>query len=93
MAWTIVVKPEGKNPGAEKEGSDPPEGRNEGGMVIGLYDDQGGFRQEVSRVAFVRENSIRPDLPFAEALDSEMEKAKKAVEVLNGQLVGDGSLV
>lgn len=92
MPWTIAVRPKGKNPGSLKAGEKEGEqGTNEGGMVIELVSSSGG-REEVTRVAWVRQNSIQPELPFGEALDQEMEKAKKSIEVLNELVAGAGEL-
>lgn len=84
MGWQIIVRPEGKNPGSE-------EGRNEGGMFVGLKGDTGGV-EEIQRVAWVRENSSNPRVPFDAQLDDVMEKAKKAVAVLQELTADAGTL-
>jgi hypothetical protein len=85
MAWQILARPEGKNPGSE-------EGRNEGGIVIELALSGGSAREEVSRVAYTRENSTHPEVSFEDMLDIEMDKAKKAVEVLT-ELTADAGVL
>lgn len=97
VKWKIVLEPEGRNPGPNVEqGKDP---QNTGGMVIYLLpDNAGGYgappKQEVSRVAFIRDPAIcaNPDVPFAEQLRKEIAKARTSVELLNEQLVGSGEL-
>lgn len=83
MTWRIVVRPEGANPGTE-------EGVNEGGMVV--YLDGDGRRQEVSRVAWVRENSLHPDVPFDEMLESVVHRARTAVAKINELFEDSGTL-
>ena len=85
MTWQIAVKPQGENPGKE-------EGRNDGGMIVYLLGPN-GLREEVKRVAFVRENSNRPDMPFDEALADTMRTARAAVDTVNELLSEQGQLV
>lgn len=78
MSWKIVARPEGRNG----------DGTNRSGIVIGLAG--GGSRTygyeftEMTRVAFERANSKHPDVPFAEQLSDELNKAREAITFLNG---------
>lgn len=85
MTWVILARPEGKNPGSE-------EGRNEGGIVIELALSGGSAREEVSRVAFTRANSVHPEVEFSDMLSIEMAKAKEAAEMLN-ELTADAGVL
>jgi hypothetical protein len=84
MAWTLTLAPHGSNPGSE-------EGRNEGGMVVYLVN--GGQREEVARVAWMRENSTNPDVAFQDQLDNEVAKAKHALAVLEELTANQGTLL
>lgn len=74
MAWRIVCKPEGHNPGSE-------EGRNEGGMVVYVSAGTGG-REEIGRVAFERANSTHPDVSYADQLSTFMEAARETIRLM-----------
>jgi hypothetical protein len=86
--WRIVVRPEGNNPGTDDD-EDP---KNTGGLVV--YLDGGGYngRQEVSRVAWVRENSLHPDVPFDEMLEAVIHRARTAVAKINELFEDAGNL-
>jgi hypothetical protein len=62
---------------------------NMGGMVI--FVTNGSFKEEVSRVAWIRRASKNPDVDFATALQRELDKARESVKVLN-DLQGNGEL-
>lgn len=85
MAWQIVVKPVGANPGKQ-------DGKNEGGVVVELVTGRGA-REEVKRVAFERGNSTNPDVPFDDQLDDTLKIARKACDVVNELLGEQGALV
>jgi hypothetical protein len=93
--WKVLVEPEGRNPGPPPEGEEPPkegaQGTNQGGMVVYLTGAHGG-RHEVARVAWVRRNSKNPDTAFEEQLRAEVDKAKKAVEVMEELTAGASEL-
>lgn len=89
--WFLVGKVEGRNPGPEPKGRSKKKGKNEGGLVI-CVNHTHGHPQEVERVAFNRANSTNPDLDFDERVDQVIEKANRVLELLNGELLGDGSL-
>lgn len=89
--WRIVVRPEGANPGRATDDDDD-QGINEGGMVVYLVEGNGGRRQEVSRVAWVRENSLHPEVPFDEQLEAVIHRARTAVEQINRLFVDAGTL-
>jgi hypothetical protein len=78
--WRIVVRPEGRND----------DDKNTGGLVVELAGD--GRRQEVSRVAFVRENSLHPDIPFDEMLEAVVHRARSTVDKINELLADAGTL-
>lgn len=88
--WKVVMRPEGRNPALDPDAEEGSQGRNEGGLVI--YLENGGVREEVSRVAFVRANSTHPDMDFKTALAGEIETAQTAVTALNDMLSGAGTL-
>jgi hypothetical protein len=85
--WKIVCEPEGKTTYMNPDGDDD-EGRNEGAMKVLLVN--GSFREEVSRVGFVRRNSKHPDVDYADQLTAEVEKARASVVVLNEQFEFSG---
>lgn len=86
VTWEIVARPEGKNN----------DGKNDSGMLIILKHSgpgsMGSREEEIGAVAFVRQNSLHPDTEFGEQLDTEIEKAKKAVEILSELTAGAGQL-
>lgn len=89
--WRIECEPQGRNV------NDPNTDKNLGGLVIYLqkYSDVGytdGTRQEVNRVAFDRSQSANPRSQFQAQVDKEIAKAVKAAEILNTDLMGDGTL-
>ena len=90
----VLVEPQGRNPGPLPEGEEAPEGTqgtNQGGMIIYISGSDFG-RQEVARVAWVRRNSKNPDVPFADQLRAEVDKAKQAIDVINELTAGAGEL-
>lgn len=89
--WKIVVRPEGRNPGRATEDDDA-QGINEGGMVVYLDGGSYGGRQEVSRVAWVRENSLHPDVPFDEMLEAVVHRARTAIAKINELFDDAGTL-
>lgn len=72
--WKIALEPRGQNPGRNK--------KNDGGMIVYLSHQRHG-KQEVHRVAFVRENSSEPDASFDDKLDKVVATARKAADTLN----------
>jgi len=88
--WKVVMRPEGNNPAPDPDAEEGSQGRNEGGMVI--YLENAGVREEVSRVAFVRENSTHPDVSFTDALQAEMNTAHAAVDALKEWTANAGTL-
>jgi hypothetical protein len=86
-SWKIVFEPEGKTTYMDPDGDDD-EGRNEGAMKVLLVN--GSFREEVSRVGFVRRNSKNPDAEYAEQLAKEYDKAQASLRVLNEQFQSSG---
>lgn len=83
MAWQIVADVLGKNPGEQEE-------RNEGGVVI--YVEANGRREEVERVAFVRENSANPEVSFDDQVEATMAKARRAIAVVEELSANAGTL-
>jgi peptide subunit release factor 1 (eRF1) len=86
--WEIVCKPEGKT---EYRNPDEEYGVNMGAMRVLLVN--GDFRDEVSRVGFVRRNTKNPDTGYKEQLHKEVDKARASVEILNDQLAGSGEVL
>jgi hypothetical protein len=82
LAWKISARPEGRNGG----------GKNEGGMVVYLVAPSTSGREEIGRVAFERENSLHPDVPYEDQLDIEIGKARKSIEVLEELSANAGEL-
>jgi hypothetical protein len=86
--WRIVIRPEGSNPGGTGDDEDP---KNTGGLVVELVGAYGS-NQEVSRVAWVRENSLHPDVPFEEMLEAVIHRARTAVVKINELFEDAGNL-
>lgn len=59
-------------------------GKNTGGLVVYLTD--GEDWREVTRVAYARQDSRNPEIPFEDQLQEELEKAGEACDVLNETL-------
>lgn len=79
--WQIVCTPDGRNPGVRPGEDGPPtESRNFGSLIVSLRFE--GADHEVSRVAFVRRNSNRPDTPFRTALADVIERAEICLDAL-----------
>jgi hypothetical protein len=70
--WKIVTRPEQRTE----------EGKNVSGMVVYLASTSDN-KQAIGQVAFDRKTSLNPDVPFEDKLDEVLDKARKAVKVLN----------
>lgn len=95
MAWTITTEPVGKNPGVfekvvKETGVARQTPENMGGVVIYLVN--GSTKQEVSRVAYIRRASKNPKVKFKDQLNTELDKAREALGVLNAKVDESGVL-
>lgn len=93
--WKIVVEPHGKNPGLvdkAKAAVGVTEPENTGGMIIYISNGN-GFKEEVSRVSWIRRSSVckNPKNSFSKQLGIEVEKAEASVKLLNDALAGAGT--
>lgn len=91
-AWKIVLEPVGENPKDDPEIEDGEMGRNESALVLYLMFGNGGAKQEVSRVGFVRRNSANAEVEFRDQLDAEMDKARAALEAITAMTENAGTL-
>jgi hypothetical protein len=71
--WHVVQEPVGENPS--------PDGKNMSGVVIYITD--GVRKVEVSRVGFVRRNTVNKTIGFRRALKQQLDRAYDAVLSLN----------
>lgn len=89
--WQIVCTPDGRNPGVRPGEDGPPtESKNFGSMIVSLRNEDA--EHEVSRVAFVRQNSINPDTAFRPALLDVIERAEICVDTLRKYCSDSGDL-
>lgn len=83
--WNIVARPEGRY--VEPDDDEDGERANQSHMKVMLVG--GGTRTEViARVGFARRHTKHPDVEFPVQLRVEIEKARKARDVM-AELLGD----
>jgi hypothetical protein len=82
--WIVVCEVEGKNPGLVAKAKQALTGRNEGGVIVRLGDND-GRTEEVARVGFMRRNTSNPDDQFKPALGRVLQIANDAAVALNDQ--------
>lgn len=95
--WKVVAEPKGNNPGlvsrtAQRVGVGATPGpENIGGTIVYLVSD-GGAKEEVSRVAFLRRAGVcrNPGTTYKQAFREEVARAQEIADSINALNNGDG---